>query len=71
MLCNVYDDMASFSYYNTRGVTVKYRHGPINEFAMMLEINTTIHGKSMHHHLKADLTKNIWQRFGSNQHQVY
>jgi hypothetical protein len=22
MLCNTYDDMASFSYYNTRGVTV-------------------------------------------------
>jgi hypothetical protein len=33
---------------------VNYRHGPINEFAMMLEINTAIHDRSMHHRLKAD-----------------
>jgi hypothetical protein len=24
MLCNAYDDMASFSYHNTRGVTVRF-----------------------------------------------
>jgi hypothetical protein len=48
---------------------VNYRHGPINEFAAMLEINTTIHDRSMHHRLKADLTEHIWQRFGSTQDQ--
>ena len=48
---------------------VNYRHGPINEFATMLEINTAIHDRSMHRRLKADLTEHIWQRFGSTQDQ--
>jgi hypothetical protein len=51
---------------------VNYRHGPINEFAAMLEINTVIHDRSMHHCLKADLIEHIWQRFGSTQdHDTY
>ena len=48
---------------------VNYYHGPINEFARMLEINTAIHNRSKHCSLKADLTEHIWQRFGSNQDQ--
>ena len=48
---------------------VNYYHGPINEFARMLEINTAIHDRSKHRSLKADLTEHIWQRFGSNQDQ--
>jgi len=48
---------------------VNYRHGPINEFATMLEINTAIHDRSMHRRRKADLTEHIWQRFGSTQDQ--
>jgi hypothetical protein len=51
---------------------VNYRHGPINKFAAMLEINTTIHDRSMHRCLKADLIEHIWQRFGSTQdHDTY
>ena len=35
---------------------IQYQQGAINEFARMLEINTAIHDRSTHRHLKADLT---------------
>ncbi|RLM74303.1 hypothetical protein C2845_PM15G01620 [Panicum miliaceum] len=40
-----------------------YQQGAISEFARMLEINTAIHDRSTHRHLKADLTEHIWQRY--------
>jgi len=45
---------------------IQYQQGAINEFARMLEINTAIHDRSTHRHLKADLTEHIWQRYGNN-----
>jgi len=44
---------------------IQYQQGAINEFARMLEINTAIHDRSTHRHLKADLTAymaTIWKQ---------
>lgn len=42
-------------------------HGPIHEFARVLEIGSAIRDRATHRQLKGDLIEYLWQRFGGGQ----
>jgi hypothetical protein len=42
-------------------------HGPIHDFATVLEINTRIHDRPVHRQLQEDLVAHIWQLFQDDQ----
>ncbi|XP_062085722.1 uncharacterized protein LOC133791827 [Humulus lupulus] len=65
---DAYENLFDFNYDDGPADTlmVEVLHEPISDFPTMLQRNTEIRDRNIHHNLQADLVEHIWSKFGNH-----